>query len=269
MNTWTGSDKHITQAVQSLLKAREVKANKLLLKQQQYLLAPNICTYCRNPLEYDKRKNKFCSRSCSATYNNLLSTHSDSTKQKLSDSLIHQYRLGRPTNKGMGQLIVKNCVVCGTEFAVTLTNKLKRSCCSIKCRKIRYTANGIANAANIMKRSKNEILFATLCKEAGFSIITNEPVFNGWDADVIIPDHKIAVLWNGKWHYEKITKKHSLLQVQNRDNIKVDAIIKAGYTPYIIKDMGSYNIKFVKKEFEKFLGWFGEMVSQDFHTVKS
>lgn len=38
-------------------------------------------------------------------------------------------------------------------------------------------------------------------------------MFNGWDADIIIEDLKIAILWNGKWHYEKITEKHSVSQV--------------------------------------------------------
>ena len=32
-------------------------------------------------------------------------------------------------------------------------------------------------------------------------------IFNGWDADIILTDLKIAILWNGKWHYEKLTKK--------------------------------------------------------------
>jgi hypothetical protein len=82
-------------------------------------------------------------------------------------------------------------------------------------------------------------------------VLSNEPIFNGWDADIIIEDYKIAVLWNGKWHYEKITKKHSVAQVQNRDKIKIKEIIKTGYTPYIIKDMGRENKEFVIEEFNK------------------
>lgn len=85
--------------------------------------------------------------------------------------------------------------------------------------------------------------------------MANEQKFNGWDADVIIEDLKIAVLWNGKWHYEKITQKHSVKQVQNRDNIKIKEIIKCGYIPYIIKDMGKYKKSFVEEEFEKFLNY--------------
>ena len=47
-------------------------------------------------------------------------------------------------------------------------------------------------------------------------------------------------------------KKGSLKQIQNRDKIKISEIIKAGYKPYVIKDMGKYNPAFVKEEYEKF-----------------
>ena len=76
-------------------------------------------------------------------------------------------------------------------------------------------------------------------------------MFNGWDADIILLEEKIAILWNGKWHYEKITKKHSVEQVQIRDRIKIDEILKSGFKPYIINDMGKYNKEFVNSEFEK------------------
>ena len=77
-------------------------------------------------------------------------------------------------------------------------------------------------------------------------------MFDGWDADVIIPQLKIAVSWDGAWHFKKITKAHNLEQVQNRDKIKHKLIEKHGYTHYSIKDMGSKNKKFVEQEFEKF-----------------
>ena len=38
-------------------------------------------------------------------------------------------------------------------------------------------------------------------------------MFNGWDADIILPDYKIAILYNGKWHYEEISKQVSLIQI--------------------------------------------------------
>lgn len=103
------------------------------------------------------------------------------------------------------------------------------------------------------RRSKNEIYFAELCEKYFDTIQTNVSIFNGWDADIIIEDIKYAILWNGVWHYKKITENHSVEQVQNRDKIKLKEIKNKGYTPYIIKDMGKHNKEFVEKQFEELL----------------
>jgi hypothetical protein len=105
------------------------------------------------------------------------------------------------------------------------------------------------------RRSKNEIMFFELCTLEFNNVKNNESIFCGWDADVILMDEKVAVMWNGKWHYEKITEKHSVVQVQNRDRLKIKSIIEMGWTPYIIKDMGVHNKSFVTKEFQKFKKW--------------
>ena len=46
-----------------------------------------------------------------------------------------------------------------------------------------------------------------------------------------------------------------MAQVQNRDKIKIGEIERAGYTPYVIKDMGKASEKKVNAEFEIFLNW--------------
>ena len=61
-------------------------------------------------------------------------------------------------------------------------------------------------------------------------------MFNGWDADIIIPALKLAILWNGIWHYAKVKRNHSILQVQTRDKIKLNEIIKCGYNFIVVKD---------------------------------
>lgn len=61
---------------------------------------------------------------------------------------------------------------------------------------------------------------------------------------------KIAILWNGVWHYENICGQ--LKQVQNRDKIKYSEIVKAGYMPYIIVDLGKFSKKKCFKELERF-----------------
>lgn len=162
----------------------------------------------------------------------------------------------RPSNSKKNR-VISFCKKCGKE--IEHIPSIKRKYCSVKCANEVSNKNlekarkgGIKSSNNQNKRSKNEIHFAELCKTEFKKVLTNEAIFNGWDADVIIEDLKIAILWNGVWHYKKITEEHSLNQVQNRDKMKLKEIEKAGYKSYVIKDMGKHNKDFVNSEFEKF-----------------
>lgn len=199
--------------------------------------------------QFPKKDKYFCSKSCSNTRR-----HTSETKSKISNSL-----------HGTGNKdVFITCKQCNVKFE-RKWKKRNQKFCSRSCaskfvsnteeRKSLQSLIGRRSAAkqSIERRSKNEIHFANLCKEEFRKVITNEPIFNGWDADVIVQDLNIAVLWNGKWHYEKITESHSVSQVQNRDKIKIKEIKKAGYIPYVIKDMGRANKEKVEKEFKKFI----------------
>lgn len=155
---------------------------------------------------------------------------------------------------------IRSCKLaeCENQFEVTLASD-KYFCCRNCARKNNFRLGaskaGLASAQaqSKFRRSKNETLFAEYCKEQFLDVKENAALFNGWDADVVIEDFKIAVLWNGKWHYEKITKKHSVEQVQNRDRIKCFEILRAGYVPFVVKDMGKHNEEFVKHQFNLLL----------------
>ena len=150
------------------------------------------------------------------------------------------------------------CRGCNSPF---IPNRKTHQYCSKKCiikdpnviQKISEGGKKSASVQSKKRRSKNEKMFASLCVDQFSHVLTNKPIFNGWDADIIIEDIKTAILWNGKWHYEKITEKHSVKQVQNRDKIKINEIKNLGYTPYVIKDMGKFNPTFVQEQFKKFM----------------
>jgi hypothetical protein len=191
-------------------------------------------------------KNKhFCSRKCvglsSSKKNNELHPNKKPKRERVSmkcswdecDNIIE--RVKDDTDK---------LRFCSNGCHIKWQNKHQRLC---------ELGGNIRKKLGSTNRSKNEIAFADLCKDYFKNVRTNETIFNGFDADVIIDDLKVAVLWNGIWHYQKVTKTHSLLQVQNRDKIKIDEIKKMGYEPYIVRDMGKYNLKFVENEFERFL----------------
>lgn len=161
---------------------------------------------------------------------------------------------------------VVDCLFCGKESAYRKDKRFCSTRCGIMFRYDKrnpaYEENmkkaqkaGIASAQSQRetRRSKNEIYFSELCSTKFSGVLCNEPIFDGWDADVIIPELKVAVLWNGPWHRRKITKKHSVAQVQKRDEIKCVKILEAGYIMYVIDDEGKCDKEFVEKEFKKFI----------------
>lgn len=177
----------------------------------------------------------------------------------------HAYCLtGLPFGGGYKKPITLKPVICGIckkEFQPKRSEAhfCSRECADNNCRTDEYKARAFFNgqkggkvsATSQCKRSKNEIYFSELCAK-DFDITTNEPYFDGWDADVIIHSEKTAILWNGIWHYKQIIKSQSLQQVQTRDRIKTAIIEKYGYIPYVIKDMGKYKKAFVEQEYEIF-----------------
>lgn len=213
------------------------------------------CTSCnklfkKSNSEFKKSKNgnHFCSKSCSAKHNNKLRNVDVIEKQK---NTLKKTIENKKDNK-----IDRNCLVCNK----SIKNKRKKQLlCSRSCSS---TYNNNKNrdklvkaglkSCNIQKekrRSKNEIYFSELCKNEFSNVLINEPIFDGWDSDIVLPDLKIAVLWNGIWHYKKIKKEHSLEQVQCRDRIKIEKIKEKSFTPYIIKDLGKHDKKFVEEIF--------------------
>lgn len=224
------------------------RANK---KYGKYKLFDVNCNKCNKTIQIKEREKLFpskeyyfCSRSCANS-----KTVSKEVKIKISISLKNKPKSKKTTTKP--------CLFCEVQ---TTNHKF----CSRSCNKKHYMRQGdiasmmgkkSVNKQKTIKRSKNEIYFGELCLNKFSKVLFNEPLFNGWDADIIIPELKIAILWNGKWHYEKITKTHSVEQVQNRDKIKLKEIENSGYRAYVIKDMGKYNKEFVEKEFENFLAF--------------
>lgn len=211
------------------------------------------CNSCKKEFEikereklHPKKEKYYCSRSCANKRE-----HTEETKNKISYSILDKFKDKQP--------IIKKCIFCEKEFQLKKSKKqilCSRSCVTSQNNKILGIASiagkRSAEVQGETRRSKNEKYFAELCNSYFVNVETNKPIFNGWDADVIIHDIKTAVLWNGNWHFKKITKKHSVKQVQNRDEIKKGEIIKFGYIPFVIEDRGKFNKTFVEEKFEQF-----------------
>lgn len=174
----------------------------------------------------------------------------------------------KPPSWNAGITTVKVEAVCPRCNCTFIKKTRKQYLCSLTCadqvfkemvtndaNKVNSRKGGLISASRQTRRSKNEIHFAELCEATFENVLTNEPIFDGCDADVILPDLKIAILWNGIWHYQQVRKNHSVLQVQSRDKIKMKIIKRHGYACYIIKDMGKEKKDFVEKEFNYFLDY--------------
>jgi hypothetical protein len=222
-------------------------------KLKKYVLNCSKCNkeYVLYLSEVNFKKDKYkknCSLECA---NSRIMT--DEIKKKISQTntgkIYISHRKIKIKKLKLKKQKIRICKCCNKEFE----SKRLKLCCSEKCAKELRKLGGIKGSKNTTqnKRSKNEIYLGELCEKYFNNIKFNENIFNGWDADIILPDYKLAILWNGNWHYKKITKSHSLLQVQNRDRIKEKEIIKYGFIPYIIKDNGKFNKKFVEFKFEE------------------
>jgi hypothetical protein len=233
------------------------KYNKELFKQRQdeYAINPDKCLFCKKEMLYvclaERNKRKFCNKSCAAKHNN---------QSRIQTNLVYQRGLIKETNcVGCGTIIKigKNanpakakCLKCKTEKLKTKNCKncknlfetvSSKNCCSKECsnrlKQKGASLGGKISASRVVKRSKNEIKLYSLCKGYFNSVRHNEIIKDGWDADIIIDDYKLAVLWNGPWHYKQLSlKNHSLSQVQNRDKIKLEVLSSDGWNVIIFND---------------------------------
>ena len=108
--TYLRSKKHIENITEAAKLGRiKIHCNNLL-KQDEYRENPRLCSNCSTELSYDKRKNKFCSRSCSASYHNKnRGPRSEEVREKIRYSLKQKVR---PDNSKTTRV----CVQCDKKF---------------------------------------------------------------------------------------------------------------------------------------------------------
>ena len=100
---------------------------------EKYNLNPSLCASCGKPMDYDKRHNRFCSRSCAATYNNSNKSatikkcvrcgaeyESRSGNRRYCDKCSYQSVYIEPDStkhkKHKGDWVVSICLNCGKEI---------------------------------------------------------------------------------------------------------------------------------------------------------
>lgn len=218
------------------------KIKKIKQEQIEYTINPKKCIKCGLEIEFEKRNWNHCSRKCSNSR-----TRNEEVKKKISNTLKKN---GNKTKKEkfLKSLILVNCFCCRDEIGVSpkrIRNDELYHCDNANCKKsvskIRFQRagrkGGLASASKMIKRSKNEIILYDLLSKHFINIDHNKPIANGWDADILLYDHKLAILWNGPWHYKEMGfSNHSLEQVVNRDCIKIQEFEDIGWNVIIYQD---------------------------------
>lgn len=97
---------------------------------EKYQQNPTRCKCCNSPLDYERRKNKFCSSSCSATYNNIKrGPRSQTSRAKISSSLKEYNQINARISKTIEKTKPKKVKVV----------KLKKEIKSSKEKRVRLT----------------------------------------------------------------------------------------------------------------------------------
>lgn len=239
---------------------RKEKATKQLEETLDWQNNPRVCECCGKLMFSKYGSGRFCSKACANSHlkkNKVVGFHipisnNRPPKECWKYGTAEAFRKARRA-ESISQFLIKapRCKICGA--LLSYEKRCRKTCGSETCLHLAFSEAGKVSATKMNARSKNEIYFCELCEAYFDTVLHNKAMFNGWDADVIIPDIKYAILWNGPWHYKQIRKEGSLKQIQARDRIKVREILEAGYIPYIIKDMGGYNEEFVQQKFNEFL----------------
>jgi len=257
------------------LGAGKFHKQKFEQSQELYKLNPDKCLFCQNEMPYlapaSRIERKFCGKSCAGKYNNTQRLQSRSfyqkglTKDCFCNICNKNIKIGKNANSKLAKCDeckiftpkktekTAFCKNCGKEFKT-----YKNLCCSKDCSSIRKkqgsSLGGRNSASKITRRSKDEINLFQLCKNYFKSVRHNEIIKDGWDADIIIDDYNIAILWNGPWHYKQLSlRNHSLPQVQNRDKIKIDVLTSVGWKVLIFEDR-FYNPTEAFEEIKKVAG---------------
>jgi very-short-patch-repair endonuclease len=267
---YIGSEKHrnnvLKMRVLGLNKIQENKNERI----KEYNLTPNRCSECHNVLNYEKRKNKFCSSNCSATYNNKNRVLSDNTKRKIGDS-INRYNVNNPNKQK-----AISCVMCGSEFYPKRSNSgrlSKSTTCSKLCsHELRSNKSKIQMKKRIADGkhkgwiSRNVIsypekFFIEVLKNNNIKYIHNYPVKQSdlglestynYFLDFYIENKNIDLEIDGQQHDRR----------KNDDMTRDAALISCDYNVYRIKwrNINTVNGKEnMKKEIEKFLDYYNSI----------
>ena len=263
------SKQHIENAINSLIIARERIDELKKERHEKYNINPNLCLCCKKPLKYEKKNTKFCSQSCSATFNNKKRVVSEKQKIKTSLALINKSRIHYYEKL---QDYKRICLHCNEEFVVKRKENRRLSAqkyCSKECASLGMRLNVSKSQKELVRKglhkgwqSRNvlsypEKFFMNVLKnnnlEYKHNFIVNKRDLglddvSNYFLDFYFEDKKIDLEIDGKQHSYEVRKES--------DEIRDSNLSKIGIQVYRIK-WKSINKKegrdYIKNEIDKFI----------------
>lgn len=129
------SGKHKQNILNAQVKAKDATKKLKALRVDKYYKSPTLCKYCQLPIEYARRKNQFCSHSCSAKLSNRTRDYVPTIEHKLKTSnKLKGRKCSKPKNKILfSRIQFKNCKCCQKIFYVKNWQSNTKQTCSPKC----------------------------------------------------------------------------------------------------------------------------------------
>lgn len=238
---------------------------------EKYNVNPKCCLNCDKFIEYDKRKNKFCSNSCSTSFNNKKRIITDKHREKTSLTLTSINKGGRKILSEYKRI----CLFCENEFIVNRLDNdrlSKTKYCSDKCSNSNMKINVSLSQLDRVKKgihkgwqsrkilSYPEKFFikvldnSNLKYETNFMIKKSDLGFNdtgNYFLDFYFIDKYIDLEIDGK--------QHNYEDRQESDIIRDNALNKKGINVYRIKWKNINNLEgrtYIENEIKNFLNFY-------------
>jgi hypothetical protein len=131
------SGHHTNNALTARKKALDSIQLRKLQRMDEYNKDPNRCIVCQHSIQYDRKKNKFCSKSCAAIYNNGKRPAGSESRIAQAHKIKGVKRNG-PAKKGESTATVckiawHTCRVCLTLFYTRTWSNTRITCGSSEC----------------------------------------------------------------------------------------------------------------------------------------
>jgi hypothetical protein len=231
--------------------AQASKVACFLKYRSKYEQNPKSCAQCSKILSYEERRKKFCSSSCSASFNNKgrVVIYSEEAKQKLrkiGEAIGKQsyYKLGKTIHN-------KICIICSISFETTYQTKLNKTC-SHQCKKRWHAINNPRQNKTFGKCGYYKGIYCASSWELAFLIYNTDL---GKDIQRCNLTFDYIMNEQARIYFPDFLMEDKIYEVKGRElddvALKTQAVVDAGYQIELIrkKEINPI-IKFLKEKYK-------------------